>query len=84
VVLTALQCMLTVAFGLVITGGAPSVWLMAALLFGASTFFNAKQPIAQAMIADIVDPAGSSRAPWCSSCSCASTRSRRCSNAAGA
>ena len=30
---------------------------MAALLFGASTFFNAMQPIAQAMIADIADPA---------------------------
>jgi MFS family permease len=57
VVFTALQCALTVAFGLVITGGAPSVWLMAALLFGASTFFNAMQPIAQAMIADIADPA---------------------------
>jgi MFS transporter, ACS family, D-galactonate transporter len=46
VLFTALQCALTVAFGLVITGGAPSVWLMAALLFGASTFFNAMQPIA--------------------------------------
>ena len=57
VVFTALQCLLTVAFGLVITGGAPSVWVMAALLFGASTFFNAMQPIAQAMIADIADPA---------------------------
>ena len=57
VTFTALQCLLTVAFGLVITGGAPSVWLMAALLFGASTFFNAMQPIAQAMIADIADPA---------------------------
>ena len=56
-IFTALQCALTVAFGLVITGGAPSVWLMAALLFGASTFFNAMQPIAQAMIADIADPA---------------------------
>jgi MFS transporter, ACS family, D-galactonate transporter len=57
VLFTALQCLLTVAFGLVITGGAPPVWLMAALLFAASTFFNAMQPIAQAMIADIADPA---------------------------
>jgi ACS family D-galactonate transporter-like MFS transporter len=57
VTFTALQCLLTVAFGIVITGGAPSVWLMAALLFGASTFFNAMQPIAHAMIADIADPA---------------------------
>ena len=28
---------------------------MAALLFGASTFFNAMQPIAHAMVADIAD-----------------------------
>jgi ACS family D-galactonate transporter-like MFS transporter len=58
VLFTALQCALTVAFGLVISGGGtPSVWLLAALLFGASTFFNAMQPMAQAMIADIADPA---------------------------
>src|SRR4051794_4229204 len=51
---TALQCLLTVAFGFAIAGGAkPSVWLLAALLFGASTFFNAMQPIAHAMLADI-------------------------------
>jgi MFS transporter, ACS family, D-galactonate transporter len=56
-IFTSLQCALTVAFGIVITTGAPSVWLMAALLFGASTFFNAMQPIAHAMIADIADPA---------------------------
>jgi MFS transporter, ACS family, D-galactonate transporter len=55
---TGLQCALTVAFGLAISGGGtPSVWLLAALLFGASTFFNAMQPIAHAMIADIADPA---------------------------
>jgi MFS family permease len=58
VVFTALQCVLTVIFGVVISGGStPSVWLLAALLFGASTFFNAMQPIAQAMLADIADPA---------------------------
>jgi ACS family D-galactonate transporter-like MFS transporter len=56
VTFTVLQCVLTVAFGIVITGGAPPVWLMAALLFGASTFFNAMQPIAHAMIADIAEP----------------------------
>jgi ACS family D-galactonate transporter-like MFS transporter len=51
---TAVQCALTVAFGFAIAGGAqPSVWLLAALLFGASTFFNAMQPIAHAMLADI-------------------------------
>jgi MFS family permease len=54
---TATQFLLTVLFGLVVAGGAPPVWLMAALLFGASTFFNAMQPIAQAMLADIADPA---------------------------
>jgi MFS family permease len=54
---TAIQCVLTVAFGLVVAAGSPSVWLMAALLFSASTFFNAMQPIAQAMLADIADPA---------------------------
>jgi ACS family D-galactonate transporter-like MFS transporter len=48
---------LTVAFGLVVAAGSPSVWLMAALLFSASTFFNAMQPIAHAMVADIADPA---------------------------
>jgi ACS family D-galactonate transporter-like MFS transporter len=58
VVFTALQCVLTVIFGIVISGGStPSVWLLAGLLFGASTFFNAMQPIAQAMLADIADPA---------------------------
>ncbi len=54
---TAIQCVLTVLFGIVVSGGAPPVWTMAALLFGASTFFNAMQPIAQAMLADIADPA---------------------------
>ncbi len=54
---TAIQCVLTVAFGIVVAAGSPSVWLMAALLFSASTFFNAMQPIAQAMLADIADPA---------------------------
>jgi MFS transporter, ACS family, D-galactonate transporter len=54
---TALQCVLTVAFGIVVASGSASVWVMAALLFSASTFFNAMQPIAQAMLADIADPA---------------------------
>src|SRR3954471_5108158 len=54
---TAAQFVLTVAFGIVVARGAANVWLMAALLFGASTFFNAMQPIAQAMLADIADPA---------------------------
>jgi hypothetical protein len=54
---TATQCLLTVIFGIVVASGAPPVWLMAGLLFAASTFFNAMQPIAQAMLADIADPA---------------------------
>ena len=54
---TAAQCALTVVFGFVVAAGAANVWLMAALLFSASTFFNAMQPIAQAMLADIADPA---------------------------
>jgi MFS family permease len=57
VVFTGLQCVLTVIFGVVIGGGStPSVWLLAGLLFGASTFFNAMQPMAQAMLADIAEP----------------------------
>jgi ACS family D-galactonate transporter-like MFS transporter len=56
VVFTALQCVLTVCFGLAVSSGGPSVWLLAALLFSASTFFNAMQPIAQAMLADIAEP----------------------------
>jgi MFS transporter, ACS family, D-galactonate transporter len=54
---TLAQFALTAAFGFVILGGTPSVWLMAVLLFSSSTFFNAMQPIAQAMLADIADPA---------------------------
>jgi MFS transporter, ACS family, D-galactonate transporter len=53
---TAIQCALTVAFGFVIMSGQPPVWLMAVLLFSASTFFNAMQPIAHAMLADIAPP----------------------------
>jgi MFS family permease len=56
VAFTMLQFALTVAFGFVVASGAANVWLMAALLFGASTFFNAMQPIAQAMLADIAEP----------------------------
>ena len=41
--------------------GAANVWVMAALLFSASTFFNAMQPIAHAMIADIARPNSTAR-----------------------
>jgi sugar phosphate permease len=57
VAFTAIQCVLTVIFGFVVAAGSASVWVMAALLFSASTFFNAMQPIAHAMLADIADPA---------------------------
>ncbi|MDA0179680.1 MFS transporter [Solirubrobacter phytolaccae] len=53
---TAAQCVLTVIFGFVVAAGAANVWLMAGLLFSASTFFNAMQPIAHAMLADIAAP----------------------------
>jgi ACS family D-galactonate transporter-like MFS transporter len=56
VAFTGVQCVLTIAFGVAVASGTPSVWLLAGLLFGASTFFNAMQPIAQAMLADIAEP----------------------------
>jgi MFS family permease len=56
VAFTALQCVLTIAFGVAVASGSPSVWLLAGLLFAASAFFNAMQPIAQAMLADIAEP----------------------------
>src|SRR3954452_11916760 len=54
---TFTQLLLTVAFGFVILDSTPSVALMAILLFCASAFFNAMQPMAQGMRADIADPA---------------------------
>jgi MFS family permease len=53
---TACQFVLTLAFGFVIAGGHPNVWLMAALLFSASLFFNALQPISHAIVSDIAPP----------------------------
>jgi MFS family permease len=53
---TSVQFVLTVIFGFVVAAGGANVWLMAALLFSASTFFNAMQPIAHAMVADIAPP----------------------------
>jgi MFS family permease len=53
---TAIQCGLTVLFGLSVASGGASVWLLAVLLFTASTFFNAMQPIAQAMLSEIAEP----------------------------
>ena len=48
--------MLTLTFGFVVAAGGANMWVMAALLFSASTFFNAMQPIAHAMVADIAAP----------------------------
>jgi MFS transporter, ACS family, D-galactonate transporter len=56
VVFTVLQCLTTIGFGYVVSTEQPSVWVMAALLFTASTFFNAMQPMAHAMLADITAP----------------------------
>ena len=56
VAFTIVQCLLTVAFGYVISGSQPSVWTMAVLLFAASAFFNAMPPMAHAMLADITAP----------------------------
>jgi MFS family permease len=56
VAFTSLQCVLTAAFTLVVASGNANVWTMAALLFCASTFFNAMQPMAQGMLADIAPP----------------------------
>ena len=53
---TSVQFVLTLIFGFVVAAGSANVWVMAALLFTASTFFNAMQPIAHAMIADIAAP----------------------------
>lgn len=56
VAFTSLQCVLTAAFTVVVASGNANVWVMAALLFCASTFFNAMQPMAQGMLADIAPP----------------------------
>src|SRR3954453_8757089 len=53
---TSAQFVLTLIFGFVVAAGGANVWLMAALLFSASTFFNAMQPIAHAMASEIAPP----------------------------
>ncbi|WP_064750288.1 MFS transporter [Solirubrobacter soli] len=53
---TSAQLVLTVIFGFVVAAGGANVWVMAALLFSASTFFNAMQPIAHAMVSEIAAP----------------------------
>jgi ACS family D-galactonate transporter-like MFS transporter len=53
VTFTAIQAVLTFAFAWYSSTGTPSMWVMAALLFITSLFFNALQPISQALTADI-------------------------------
>ncbi|MGW8380386.1 MFS transporter [Streptomyces sp. ODS28] len=54
---TAVQAVLTVAFALYLSAaGKPSLWVMGLLLFSASLFFNALQPIGHALLADLAQP----------------------------
>ena len=50
---TFVQGVLTVVFGFYIMGGHPSPIVMGVLLFAASLFFNALQPIGHALIAEL-------------------------------
>jgi MFS-type transporter involved in bile tolerance (Atg22 family) len=54
---TLIQGLLTIAFGYSATTGKPNVVLLAVLLFTASLFFNALQPISHALLADLAKPA---------------------------
>lgn len=51
---TLIQGLLTLAFGLYIMNGGQSLLVMGALIFAASLFFNALQPMSQALTADLV------------------------------
>jgi len=53
---TLVQGLLTIAFAWSATNGKPNVVLMAVLLFTASLFFNALQPISHALLADLAEP----------------------------
>jgi MFS transporter, ACS family, D-galactonate transporter len=54
---TLIQGLLTLAFGFYIMNGGQSVLVLGALLFTASLFFNALQPMSQALTADLVPSA---------------------------
>lgn len=56
VTFTLIQGLLTLWFGLYIMNGGQSPVVMGVLLFAASLFFNALQPISQALTADLADP----------------------------
>lgn len=57
VAFTFIQGVLTLAFGLYLMNGGASLVVLAVLLFSASLFFNALQPMAQALAADLTTPA---------------------------
>ena len=54
---TLIQGLLTLAFGFYIMNGGQSVLVQGALLFTASLFFNALQPMSRALTADLVPSA---------------------------
>jgi MFS transporter, ACS family, D-galactonate transporter len=54
---TLIQGLLTLAFGFYIMNGGQSVFVLGALLFTASLFFNALQPMSHALTADLVPSA---------------------------
>jgi MFS family permease len=54
---TLVQGLLTLAFGFYIINGGQSLLILGVLLFSASLFFNALQPISQALTADLVPSA---------------------------
>jgi MFS family permease len=54
---TALQALLTLALAAYLQGGGGDPIMLAALLFVAGLFFNALQPVAHALVADIAAPA---------------------------
>lgn len=53
---TMAQALLTLVFAYYLQIGGHSPVVMAALLFGAGLFFNALQPVSQAMVADLAAP----------------------------
>ncbi|MFH8985578.1 MFS transporter [Streptomyces varsoviensis] len=54
---TGVQALLTVAFAWYLTAAArPALWIMGLLLFTASLFFNALQPVGHAWTAEIAEP----------------------------
>ena len=73
----AVQFVLTAAFGVYIAQGSPDPWVMAALLFSASLFFNALQPIGHALVADIAEPEHHARRSACTTWSARWPRSSR-------